>query len=253
MPMLNDLSAADIAQLRHRCRRRSGGNALSRYNRALNLGLLCNADADTTGLRTHLAEAARLGIDRLWEREGRKRQVDYIPQDLELPLLCAAAFGDAATRARAAGLPQALWLAPQTPSWRPCAACFSVLQAYVGGKDVDAADTANLLAVCGTPPAPLRILLWVPAMAAGLRALSLRDADGLAQAASTLLDLHRDAATAGDWRRLSEGLVALWPLALEAVARRFGLTCAIDSPYLPLAALTLPAPDGAAGRGTEAL
>ena len=235
--MLNDLTPAEIEHLYADYTHDVDGNAHWHYIRALNLGLLGNATGDMDTLRRELAAAGRLGIDNLWARSGRERNVDYTPQDLELPLLCAAAFGDAADRQRAAALPRALWFAPESEPWQACAACFSVLQRYVGGEDVPAADTANLIAAIEAPAEPLRILLWVQPLAAGLRALSLRDTEGLCYAVWTLLDLHRDAATRGDWRRLSEGLIALWPLALEAVARRVGMTCNIDSPYLPLAAL----------------
>jgi hypothetical protein len=75
-------------------------------------------------------------------------------------------------------------------------------------------------------------------------AILRRDPRALHAAGTALLDAHVHEARAGRWTRAPEGLVALWPLALEALARRRGLTTGLESPYLPLAALEVPAPAG---------
>lgn len=241
-PALNQLTPAQIERYRGFYVPREGAawTPFRRHRHAHLLGLLANWEGDMDAVRRHLAAAAVQGLA-LLETAGGATGEDAIRR-LEIPLLAGAACGDAPLRRALAGVPRERWFLPERPSELYLAETFDALRLLAAEQPPapatlrKLADEAPSRAEAGHP------FGWAAPLARGMLAILRRDTGALHSAAAALLDAHVHEARAGKWTRAPEGLVALWPLALEALARRRGLTTGLESPYLPLAVLEVPAP-----------
>ncbi|MCG6942879.1 MAG: immunity 49 family protein [Thiohalocapsa sp.] len=250
--MLNQITPAQIA--RYKRFYVPGAEAkwtpFRRHRHAYLLGLLANLEGDMAGLRRHFREAAVQGVALLETRiPGEITGGDAIRQ-LEIPLMTAAAFGDLALRGALAALPRALWFLPESKPELGLAEGFEALRHLAAEQPVEAPPLESV-----PNEAPEDSLAppfgWAHPLARAILGILRGDAGELHRGCASLLDGHEHEARAGRWTRVPEGLVALWPLALEAVARRRGVTAGVTSPYLPLAALDVPAPaDDDAASGT---
>lgn len=213
---------------------------------ALFRGLLAHRDGDAATVRTHLRAAAAHGVQR-WQ-EGRLGAATGNTRllDFEATLMPTVAVGDAALRRRLAEIPQETWLRPETVR------DLRLAEAFLRLVQVGADAPVEPLSAASAPAPGVQLTHpwdWAGPLDLGIAAVLNRDQPALTDACRALLQAHAAAATAGDWQRVPEGLIALWALALEAVARRHGLSCDLRSPYLPLAALGDPPP--AADRGPQ--
>lgn len=208
------------------------------YQAHLNLGLLACRAGDLAEAHAHLERAAAAGIADLADRASHGT-VTADPIALELPLMLTAAFGDATVRQAAADLPREPWFVEQ--QWHPdlpvLAAAFDALRTLTAGRPIAAGRLDAIAASARSLVSDDRPYPWIGALMAGLAAIEADDKDAVEGAIAELLRLHEQEARAGDWRKLPEGLLALWPLALCRLARERGLSPRVNSPYLPPAVL----------------
>lgn len=233
---LNDLTGAQALGLEALVRAdlEAPPSRVAEYRAHLIIGLLALPRGDLGALRTHLARAARAGVADLAERAGRGA-VTGDPIELELPLLLAIAFGETETREAAAALPREPWFVAE--QWHPAlpilAGTFDLLRTLAIGRPIELEPLSELRAAAGRLALEDRPYPWIAPMLGGIAAVLSGDRAALEASLNALLALHEETARAGEWRERPEGLLALWPLALDRLARERGLRPGVDSPYLP--------------------
>ena len=162
--------------------------------------------------------------------------------DFDDLLNLAICFGTAEQRQEVARIDKRChwsdWRLPdQKPEDSPDAAMVTymeILKRYAAGEALDQEGCRLCLHFCESPKAPKRAVVEVRPRLEALIALDRGDAATWNAHLARVIAPHKNEALRGEFKLLPQAFICLSALALAQLGREWGLTCTVDSPYLPL-------------------
>lgn len=195
---------------------------------------LYQQDAPIDEVREHFVLAATHGVRAWAERKPPDETTSArIPWQFGVMLGVVAAFGTEQERRSAGEIERWKWFAPEEPFFVLQADSLSQLQSFLRDEfELDAAT--QVIERCNAENADRDARRFDGPLVDALVAIRRRESARLDAALKTMVKEHQHRAMHGELQKQSDGLVAVLPLGLVRLARDTGITCAIESPYLPV-------------------
>lgn len=183
-------------------------------------------------IRTAFRRAVELGIIAYERAKDPPGPAHRTPFDFSQLLGIVTSFGSVSERQRIGAIHRRAFLWPEDPFYAVVADTCQVFQSYLrGDPDLDEASRVSELSRAENADREV-VEYWAP-LAHALLALENRDAVALTKDIVTMTRHHEHLARRGDLQFNPKGMIAVLPLGLVRLARDAGLTCQIDSPYVP--------------------
>lgn len=188
-------------------------------------------------IRSFLVRSAREWVRMHSERYDLPTEEEWDPRDFEKAFHLAICFGGPEERRTAAGLPEGLYIGEPDDDQPPLLGYLTLLKQHVTGGTPDSMLLAQLIKCCRSDTASKHARKSILPRLQGLRALQTGSQDIWRQSIEGLVRDHEWEATKGEFRLLFDGFLCLPALALAQLGKERGMSCTINSAYLPLVLL----------------
>ncbi|KAB2906919.1 MAG: hypothetical protein F9K40_05695 [Kofleriaceae bacterium] len=193
---------------------------------------LYQQDGARDEIRESFVLAAEHGLE-MFEQRGEPAGESRTPWDFGLVLGVVMAFGTPEQRSRAGAVERWKWFHPEKDFYLLLADTLSQIQAFLSGR-FDRTAAERVVGRCNAENADRDSKRYNGPLVEALLAIDARDPQKLQAALATMVKEHEYRAMRGPLQGQADGLVAVLPLGLVRVARESGLSCSIESSYVPL-------------------
>ncbi len=193
---------------------------------------LYQQDGSPSEIRENFVHAAEHGLQ-MFEQRGEPKGDSRTPWDFGLVLGTVLAFGTPEQRSRAARVERWKWFHPEKEFYLLLADTLSQVQSFLAGE-FDRTAAQRLVERCTAENADRDSVRYNSPLVEALLAIDARDVQPLQAALAAMVKEHEHRAMRGPLQAQADGLVAVIPLGLVRLARDSGLSCSVESPYVPL-------------------
>lgn len=166
-------------------------------------------------------------------RKPADPDVSLNPWQTEKFLNVVACFGNASEKAAMVSLQEHQLCNPIRAHHEPLVRYLLAARAGFGDAPFDAAAFSTVVTACDSPQASKDQRLFLQPAARALVAIATENEDDWNYALAQILTSHAREARHGDLKLLTDGFISLRALMLAKWGIDQGLSCHVDSPYLP--------------------
>lgn len=195
--------------------------------------MLYQQEGDVAEIREHLARASVFFLQALTMRGTPGPTTRRNPYEFEKALALLVCFGDAGQRGRVAEIREEQYRVPPRPEQNAFAAYLDATKQFVASGTIDEQELDGVEQRCLTDTASKDERLSLLPKVRTLRAVVQSDEAGWNAALDNIIAAHEKEALHGEYTLLPDGLICLPAMMLAQLGAERGMTCQLNSAYLP--------------------